>query len=153
VLHHLSGSKSNQVEEIPIEKARDLLVGRDPAAQVRYDPDRDDLVSGQHARILQDPQEAFRFSIVDLNSRNGTFVNRQRVVGTATIGPGDVIQLGPGGPEFRFEIDPPPPGLIKTTRVAPSAGAPLPRTRESSVASPPVVTKAGIGAETLERRV
>jgi pSer/pThr/pTyr-binding forkhead associated (FHA) protein len=28
-------------------------------------------VSGQHARILQDPQETFRFSIVDLNSRNG----------------------------------------------------------------------------------
>jgi serine protease Do len=153
VLHHLSGSKANQVEEIPIERARDLLVGRDPAAQVRYDPDRDDLVSGQHARILQDPQETFRFSIVDLNSRNGTFVNRQRVVGTATISSGDLIQLGPGGPEFRFEIDPPPPGQIKTTREAPSAGAPLPRTRESSVAGPPGASKVGIGAETLERRV
>jgi Flp pilus assembly protein TadD len=50
--------------------------------------------------------------VVDMQSRNGTFLNRQRVYAPARLAHNDVIQLGPAGPEFRFEFDPPPASAI-----------------------------------------
>jgi S1-C subfamily serine protease len=150
VLRHLSGSKRQQVEEIPVDRARDLLIGRDPAAQVKFDPDQDDLVGRQHARILQDASDPQKYSIVDLNSRNGTYVNRQRVAGTVVLNPGDVIQLGPGGPEFQFDLDPPPATLVKATRLA---AGPVPATRESAAPATVASGKATVGKETVERMV
>src|SRR5919205_197710 len=129
VLKHLSGSKANQVEEFPLNHVKELILGRDPSSTVKYDPDRDDLVGRQHAKITQDPNDPSQFIVTDLNSRNGTFVNRQRLTGTTRINPGDVVQLGPGGPEFVFEIEPRPAGATKATRVAgvpPTMQAPLP---------------------------
>ncbi|HEY7475768.1 MAG TPA: trypsin-like peptidase domain-containing protein [Vicinamibacterales bacterium] len=157
VLRHLTGSKSQQVEEIPIDRAGNLLLGRDDQAHVRYDPNRDDLVSKEHARIIQDAGDKFRFSIVDLNSRNGTFVNGQRVSGTAALSPGDRVQLGPGGPEFQFTIDPMPPHMIPKTVEAPKGGRPaIPPTVEApTMPAPPSpqAGKTGIGQRTLERRL
>src|SRR5215212_19541 len=118
VLKHLSGSKANQVEEFPLAHVKELILGRDPSSTVKYDPDRDDLVGRQHAKITQDPNDPSQFIVTDLNSRNGTFVNRQRLSGTTRINPGDVVQLGPGGPEFVFEVEPRPAGSTKATRVA-----------------------------------
>src|SRR5262245_39490904 len=137
ILRHLSGSKANQVEEFPLGQFRELVIGRDPSANVRYDPERDDLVGRQHARLVQDVSDRHRFTIVDLNSRNGVFVNKQRISGQATLQPGDVVQFGPAGPEFQFDIDPPPPQYIRTTRIADPAGSPVPATRVSDVPAPP----------------
>src|ERR687893_1560179 len=117
VLKHLSGSKANQVEEFPLAHVKELILGRDPSSTVKYDPDRDDLVGRQHAKITQDPNDPSQFIVSDLNSRNGTFVNRQRITGTVRVNPGDVVQLGPGGPEFVFEVEPRPAGATKATRV------------------------------------
>ncbi len=159
IFRHLSGSKRQQVDEYTVDKAKDLLVGRDPAAQIRFDPDQDDLVGRHHARILQDPGDPAKFSIVDLNSRNGTYVNRQRVLGTVVLAPGDVIQLGPGGPEFQFDMDPLPAHLVKATRLAggPGAPSPVPATREAAGAVVPASgagdRKAVVGRETVERLV
>jgi serine protease Do len=150
VLTHISGSKAQQTEEFTADAARDLMVGREPSAQVRFDADRDDLVGRQHARILRDPADPFKYSLVDLNSRNGTFLNRQRVVGTAALTHGDVIQLGPGGPEFQFAFDPPPAHLVKATRLSSMPGMPAQATREVSASSP---ASAGIGKATVERMV
>jgi serine protease Do len=156
VLRHLSGAKGQQVEEIPLDKARDLLIGRDLSAHVRFDPESDDLVGRQHARILQDPGDRYKFSIVDLNSRNGTYLNKQRVVGTAAITAGDIIQLGPGGPEFQFDLDPLPAHLMKATRQAATPQGAMQPTR---VASTPTAAlagpggKSGVGKETVERMV
>ena len=77
VLKHLSGSKANQVEEFPLNHVKELVLGRDPSSTVKYDPDRDDLVGRQHAKITQDPNDPSQFIVTDLNSRNGTFVNRR----------------------------------------------------------------------------
>jgi S1-C subfamily serine protease len=162
VLRHGSGSKNQQVEEFPLDQAKDLIIGRDPTAQVKFDAIRDDLVGKQHARILQDPANRFRFSIVDMNSRNGTYVNQRRVQGTMTLNPGDMIQLGPGGPEFQFEIDPLPTTMVPPTRETASGGltktaAPVPPTREAmasgAVTSDAITVKAGIGPQTLEYRL
>ena len=149
VLRHLSGSKSNQVEEFPLNHFKELTVGRDPSNSVKYDPDRDDLVGRQHARIAQDPTNPMLFSITDMNSRNGTYVNRQRILGTASISPGDVVQLGAGGPEFQFDLEPRPEGAVRTTRIAgepttPAQGVPVPSTRISAGGPPMQAQPVGV---------
>jgi serine protease Do len=118
VVRHLSGSKANQVEEFPLNHFSEIVLGRDPSATVKYDPDRDDLVGRQHAKIAADPNDPNQFTVSDLNSRNGTYVNKQRIVGATRIVPGDQIQLGPGGPEFQFDLEPRPMNTVKATRSA-----------------------------------
>ena len=94
ILRHLKGSKASQLEEFPLQQFAELTIGRDPNSNVRFDPDKDDLVGRQHARISRDPAEPYRFKLADLNSRNGTYLNKLRVVGEMPLAPGDVIQLG-----------------------------------------------------------
>ena len=173
VLKHLSGSKANQVEEFPLNHVKELVLGRDPSSTVKYDPDRDDLVGRQHAKITQDPNDPSQFIVTDMNSRNGTFVNRQRLTGTTRVNPGDVVQLGPGGPEFIFEIEPRPAGATKATRVAqtgpmaptmPGAPAtriptgaphqpPPPQQQASFPQTAPAPAPGGVGKATVERIV
>ena len=116
-LRHLKGSRATEVEEFDLHEFAELTIGRDPAAAVRFDPDKDDLVGRQHARIARLGTEGYRFIVQDLNSRNGTFLNRRRVVGEMPLQPGDVIQLGAGGPEIEFDLVPRPAAFIKPTRL------------------------------------
>lgn len=163
IIKHLSGSKANQTEEFPLSLVRELTLGRDPASTVKYDPDRDDLVGRHHARIAPDAAEPFQFTITDLGSRNGTFVNRQKITGTTRINPGDVIQLGQDGPEFIFDIEP-HPQVFRPTRVATAYGttgaaSAVPLTRvgvPSSLPSqrqPVPETPASLSKETVERMI
>lgn len=149
ILRHLTGSKANEVESYPLDQFTGVLIGRDPSATLRYDATRDDLVGRQHARIEKDGGEPYRFTIADLDSRNGTFVNRQRIVGTAALTPGDVVQFGPGGPELEFQIDPLPEQFVKKTRLA--AAAALEPTRVAPLATAP--PKSAVGAATVQRMV
>jgi S1-C subfamily serine protease len=144
VLKHLSGSKANQVEEFPLNHVKELILGRDPSSTVKYDPDRDDLVGRQHAKITQDPNDPSQFIVSDMNSRNGTFVNRQRIVGTTRVNPGDVVQLGPGGPEFLFDIEPRPQSSTKPTR---TAGLGLPPTVQAATTGVPQTRNVGTGPQ------
>ncbi|MGE0375834.1 MAG: EAL domain-containing protein [Planctomycetaceae bacterium] len=59
------------------------------------------LVSGRHAELLAVGENLF---VRDLDSRNGTFVNRVRVEGAAPVGVGDHIELA--DMEFRVEYHP-----------------------------------------------
>ncbi len=149
IVRHVSGSKANQVEEFPLDKVRELTIGRDPSADIRYDPSRDDLVGRQHAKLVRDPQDRYKFTVVDLGSRNGTFVNKQRISGSTALVPGDVVQLGPGGPEFAFGLDPLPPNVAPPTRVAGAPGVPETRLADSPAARPTNV----VGKATVERLV
>lgn len=105
VIEHLSGSKAKQVEEFPVTLYPELLIGRDLAANIRF-TDVETLVGRQHVRITQAAKDSPEFRVTDLNSRNGTFLNGVRIVGAALLRSGDVIQLGPDGPQFRFELRP-----------------------------------------------
>ncbi|MGE5599920.1 MAG: FHA domain-containing protein, partial [Pseudomonadota bacterium] len=51
VFRHLNGSKANQVEQFALDVITELTFGRDPAASVSFDADKDDLVSRRHATI------------------------------------------------------------------------------------------------------
>jgi hypothetical protein len=64
-----------------------LTVGRNPASQLFLD---DVTVSRHHARVLRD---AAGFLIEDLNSLNGTYVNRRRVE-RHHLSDGDEVQIG-----------------------------------------------------------
>lgn len=160
VLRHLKGSKAGQTEEFPLAQAKELVFGREQSASIRFDPDRDDLVGRLHARLVQDPKDPYRFELVDLGSRNGTFLNKQRISGAAAIQPGDVIQLGAGGPELQFDLDPRPAHLVKATRMASSgmggAAAEVPATRVGAPEAPLVsagAPKSTVGKATVERIV
>jgi S1-C subfamily serine protease len=161
ILRHLKGSKSGAVEEFARNSVTELTIGRDPMAQIRFDPDKDDLVGRQHARIQADPKDPTKYTVTDLNSRNGTFLNKLRVVGTMPLVPGDVIQLGAGGPELQFDLDPLPAAYVKATRLV---GGPEPRIAETRVdataGSAPVSAtktagdaKSGVGKATVERMI
>ncbi len=172
IVRHKTGSKANQVEQFPLAQYKELSFGRTATSTVKYDPDQDDLVSREHAKIQQDKDDPTRFTVEDLNSRNGTFVNKQRIMGVAIIKPGDVIEFGPGGPQFEFDLDPRPDSLMKATRIAdagaaaavssaratrespvsPPAAAPDRATAAPSSSAPPAVPeKTGVGKATVER--
>ncbi len=159
IIKHLSGSKANQVEEFALKHHSSLIFGRETSATVKYDPDRDDLVGREHARIELDANNHNAFTITDLNSRNGTFVNNRRITETVKLAPGDEVQFGPGGPKFQFDVEPRPTNASKPTRIA-ETGAPTPMTRvvETSGAaagslSVPTVGKASVGKATVERMI
>ncbi|HTT60575.1 MAG TPA: FHA domain-containing protein [Bryobacteraceae bacterium] len=163
-IRHLSPSKANQVEEYPFKHFKELTIGRDPSCDVKFDPDQDDLISRRHAKIVIEKEEPPEFSISDLGSRNGTFINKQRIFGPAKLVPGDVVQLGAGGPEFKFEVDPPIQGAARPTRLAGVGEAVLAPTREAPsapgappnvvpTALPPSGPPAGVGKATVERMI
>jgi pSer/pThr/pTyr-binding forkhead associated (FHA) protein len=164
VLRHLRGSRAGQVDDFPLSQFTELTIGRDPSSMLRYDPEKDDLVGRQQARIAPDPADPMHFAITDLSSRNGTFVNKQRIIGTARVNPGDVIQFGPGGPEFQFDLEPRPEYSVKTTRLPagssadPAASHSVPPTRDSEAdikpsLSPRTTGRAAVGKATVERMI
>ena len=161
LIKHLSGSKANQVEEFALKHHNELVFGRDVSATVKYDPDRDDLVGRQHAKISRDPNDPNGFVVTDLNSTNGTFLNKQRIHGTARVNPGDTVQFGPGGPEFQFDVEPRPNNGAKATRmVDSSAGKATPATRMVPTgAQPPAMSTTPqkapgtVGKATVERMI
>lgn len=155
LIRHTSGSRSNQIDEFQVGSFKEIIAGRDEAANVRFDPDRDDLVSRQHLKIAADPSSSNGFLVSDLQSRNGTFVNRQRISQPLRIQHHDVVQLGPAGPEFRFELDPAPASAARPTRVVNSAdagvlgGTAAKPTRVSEM--PALASPRPIGRATVER--
>jgi len=149
IIRHISGSKADQCEEFPLDQFKVLTLGRNTDQIIQFDPDKDDLVSRKHARISREEDQEDRFLITDVGSSHGTYVNKQRISGTASILPGDVIQLGPGGPEFQFDLQPRSNGMIRPTREITE----IRETRESTInpglANPP--TKTSVGRATVER--
>jgi DNA-binding winged helix-turn-helix (wHTH) protein len=74
------------------------VIGRDPAAAVPLDSS---TVSRHHARILVAGREA---TIEDLASKNGTFVNGERV-NSRRLSDGDEIKIGSLALTFRVRAD------------------------------------------------
>ncbi|HET6583449.1 MAG TPA: response regulator, partial [Nannocystaceae bacterium] len=70
--------------------AEELLIGRDAEVGLAV---HDDGVSRRHSRILR--SEAGDFTIEDLGSRNGTYLNGKRIT-ASPLRPGDKIAIGTG---------------------------------------------------------
>ncbi len=92
----LSGSRAGQVETF--QKGY-LGLGRHPLSDVRFDAERDLDVSSRHAAIMAKPDG---YVLQDLGSKNGTYVNGQRIDGDRVLKDGDVIGFGAKGPALEF---------------------------------------------------
>ncbi len=78
-----------------------VSLGRHPTSDFRFDPEADLDVSARHAELRANERDG-HWTIHDLGSTNGTFVNEERVSGSRRLRSGDVIGFGPSGP--RVEV-------------------------------------------------
>jgi S1-C subfamily serine protease len=92
----LSGARAGQTESVA--KAY-IGIGRHPLSDVRFDSERDLDVSIRHAAILRRPAG---YVLQDLGSKNGTYLNGQKLTGDAPLANGDVVSFGPKGPAVEF---------------------------------------------------
>lgn len=83
----LTGSRSGHMVTVREGK---FIVGRAPQAELRVE---DDGISRHHANISAAPGRAW---IEDMGSRNGTFVNGDRIDAKVELKDGDKIQVGRG---------------------------------------------------------
>lgn len=113
---HLEGSKKGQVESFDSDRVQ---VGRQPASDLRFDPNKDREVSGSHAEIYRQGNIYF---IQDLQSRNGTYVNSRRINQPTPLGDGDVIEFSSRGPKVIFSTIEPSVGTI-VVKAEPAARA------------------------------
>ena len=72
-----------------IRAAGAVSIGRSPENSVGL-PD-DEFASARHARV---EIEGTRARVVDLDSRNGTFVNGERILASHSLDIGDVVRVG-----------------------------------------------------------
>ena len=150
VIRHISGTKANQVEEFDFSK-NELSIGRTAGSDIQFDPEQEVIVSREHGKIVKVSSEPPQFSINDNNSRNGIFVNKMRVKGSAPLKPGDEVQLGSNGPVFSFDIHPRPQNMMMETKVMdiPTSIKATTVSEVASAAGEPV--KTGLGKQTVER--
>lgn len=90
----LQGSNAGKEIKIPVPKC---LIGRGDDCHLRP---QSDAVSRQHCVIITTDSEVV---VRDLNSRNGTYVNGERVGEEAVLLTGDVLRVGPL--EFEMVIE------------------------------------------------
>lgn len=102
---HITGARATQIDEIVLDKERELLLGRGASATIRFDPHLDVRVGRLHARILWTGDEPAQFELEDLKSRNGTFLNGRMITTPVRLASGDIIQLGALGPEVQVQWD------------------------------------------------
>lgn len=85
----------NAGKEIPVPVSR-FLIGRSDECHLRP---KSDAISRNHCAILVHDEEV---AIRDLNSRNGTFLNEEKVKGDVTVQSGDKLRIG--RLEFEFVV-------------------------------------------------
>lgn len=97
-LAHLTGGR---VGEAAIIWKSCAMLGRSPEADVRFGPEGDRMVAGRHASLSW--HEGV-WTVRDLGSANGTYVDGSRVHGETALRDGSIIQLGRDGPQVRFSV-------------------------------------------------
>lgn len=152
VIRHTSGTKANQVEEFDFNKP-ELTIGRTAGSDIQYDPEQEVIVSREHGKIVKLSDDPPKFEIRDNNSRNGIFVNKNRVKSAVPLEVGDQVQLGMNGPVFTFDINPRPQDLMAATRMV-EIPTSIKATTISELEAVPAVAepaKVGLGKQTVER--
>lgn len=76
-------------------------IGRHPLSDVRFDAEKDLDASTRHAAIVMTGDA---YLLRDLGSRNGTFVNGEKIEGDRTLADGDKLRFGVHGPEAEFHV-------------------------------------------------
>jgi pilus assembly protein CpaF len=116
VIHEKGGDERREVFE-----SSELTVGRVQGNDIMLPKGN---VSKRHARLLY---RDGRFIVTDLNSTNGTYVNRRRIAQATIVREGDRIYVG----DFVLRVEPPADREGSTSYEASSAG-----TRASTTSHP-----------------
>lgn len=77
-------------------------LGRHPQSDLQFDPEKDLDASTRHAAVLK---TGASWTIRDLGSANGTFVNGAKVTADRVLHTGDQVRLGSKGPTLAVEIE------------------------------------------------
>jgi S1-C subfamily serine protease len=161
IIRHIAGAKINRIDPFALADTTEITFGREASSTVTFDSPKDDVVSRRHAVLrIKNDGAAPCFSIEDLNSSNGTFVNGEKISGEHELLPDDTVEFGKGGPRFTFDIQPRPEGMAARTRVMnvidATATHALPNTAVTSAAVTLVPSsdtqsgkKAGVGKNTV----
>ena len=109
IVSFLAGVRAGQTEVYPVTRFPALYFGRDPKSDVRFDAEIDNVVSRSHAVIEWTERDdgSRAYTLTDLLSSNGTWLDGQRVEGTVPLHSGAELMLGLGGPQVRIEIETP----------------------------------------------
>lgn len=118
----VTGSHSGR--RIPL-LVNEVVLGRDPASDLQFDPHEDLTVSGSHAAVSW---TGTAWAIRDLGSLNGTSVNGEKISAMVVLRANDRIQLGAGGPEVEFRLSPRTDPAV----IPPRTGDGIRRARDSS---------------------
>jgi len=94
----LSGSRTGI--ELTFRDTR-VAIGRHPECQLRFDPGQDLQVSARHAAFVRGPTG---WTVEDLGSRNGTFLNGSPIGTPQLLADGDEIRLGADGPLLEISL-------------------------------------------------
>ena len=92
----LSGARAGAVEPLTGQVAS---IGRHVTCHIRLDPDQDTTVSTRHAVVQR---KDGGWTVRDLGSAQGTYVNGARISAEHPLNDGDTIRLGAAGPELQF---------------------------------------------------
>ncbi len=104
MLEHLDDARQGKQHVFRLSSGQSVLIGRDETAEICFGRQEDDIVSRLHARITFSGNAHSQAVVMDLGSRNGTFINLARVDSHHILRSGDIIRLGTSGPELRVRI-------------------------------------------------
>jgi len=107
VIHCLRGTRTGRRFAIHGDVA---VIGRDPRCEVPLHNTEDSLASARHLEVKR---EGARFTVRDLGSTNGTFIDGVRLEAPISVVAGTEVECGPKGPLFRIEL--PTPGVSGRT--------------------------------------
>lgn len=161
IIRHIAGAKINRIDPFALADTTEITFGREPSSTVAFDSPKDDVVSRRHAVLrVKNDGAVPSFSIEDLKSSNGTFVNDERISSEHELMPDDTVEFGKGGPKFTFDIQPRPEGMAARTRVMNALDATAIHTLPNAAVTGAAVTlvpgsdtqtgkKAGVGKNTV----
>lgn len=137
-LRQLSASNAAEAERrYELTTKDEVAIGRAFGCQIALESDEYGMVSRRHAAVR--PLTDGGWEICDLNSANGTYINRERLQGCQSLQAGDRIQLGKNGPEFIFECSNSHPGSFYPHQTPDPTPLPIPK-RTSKPIDPDAVT-------------
>jgi pSer/pThr/pTyr-binding forkhead associated (FHA) protein len=118
IIRHIAGAKINRIDPFALADTTEITFGREASSTVAFDSPKDDVVSRRHAVLrVKNDGEVPSFSIEDLKSSNGTFVNDEKISSERELLPDDTVEFGKGGPKFTFDVQPRPESMAARTRV------------------------------------
>ena len=91
VEHARPGQPATEAHQSPVR------IGREPGSTILFSGDAAKVVSTRHAEIRF---EGGTWVVVDLGSRNGTYLNGRRLGAATPVKVGDTIRMGESGPEL-----------------------------------------------------